>query len=385
MFFNILRDVGKYRFISAYSDSTGTRSNNFFNAADKLTNIEFLIKVVPRRSVGVGKGETAFLSIVEYIRKLDRRPFISLHEFLSDEENYYLIFEPPRNMSLRKYISNLSKSYIQSTSSLAKENQDGNTGQNNCEDEGQCESSQNKKGVIEKVEIIVNQIIDCLHYLEKSRFPVLFTPDSIFVDEETGKITQIYLNHLNSPFTFNSIENITNFMPPEFIVNRSSKLGQATLNSWMLGIFIYFLITVKLPFDSDSIESIQKNIMNEQPDLSFISDYSAESLKLISKLLMKNAITRMPLSVASGHSFYIGINQKVSLRAAEAINISNITKNQQISLRGLNRSLNSMKSLELSKNNSQHLVSPGSRVRLIPKKQFVSVSRQLSFKNSVRT
>ena len=83
-------------------------------------------------------------------------------------------------------------------------------------------------------------------------------------------------------------------------------------DAWSFGVILYFLLTSKLPFDSNNDEImddesiIEQQIINNEPDYELITKngYSKQSVDLVQKLLNKKKEMRLSVAVALKHSWF---------------------------------------------------------------------------------
>ena len=132
---------------------------------------------------------------------------------------------------------------------------------------------------------------DVLLYLssQSGRFAICLTTDSVFVDEN-GKIVQCYLTYEGSML---APEYVTKhsllFHAPEWCKTANQYHGSSQL-VWLCGVFLYFVVAGKLPFEGESVEETKKLILTLHPV--FPGTVSAEMAKFITRLLTKNQLTR---------------------------------------------------------------------------------------------
>lgn len=67
---------------------------------------------------------------------------------------------------------------------------------------------------------------------------------------------------------------------------------------WSLGVCLFEMLALKLPFDGDTTVALVKSILQDQPDLSLIPPnfYSPEIFIPLEGLLLKDPSTRMTIN-----------------------------------------------------------------------------------------
>lgn len=302
--FCIPQIIGEYHFISHVPGR-----QNLYRYFNDKTNDNVILKLVPKKDFKDTKSETMFIFMIEFAKHMNKEPFVPLIEFRKDFNNYYLIFDAPRlssSITLRQYLINEygpssgQSSDIPSTSSKT------------LPDFSYC----------------LDQIISLLDFLLQCKQNLIITPDSIFVDQETGKFSHVFVNQLNSNFTFDSDDIIANFTAPEFLTSNTSA-NQSTLNSWMLGVFIYFFYSKgNMPFVGETVEALHKQILTGRPDFSAITFLpeqhthtevqefrvlNIDDIKAaLDKLLVKNPQMRMSTNAVKEEYFSPKKNQQES-------------------------------------------------------------------------
>lgn len=278
--FSVSPHIGNYSYISALKGS-----QQIYLYMSIVSNDNFFIKIVSKNEVKDCKNQTILLTMVEFTRSLKQIPFTPLVDFLEDKKNYYLVFPSPNpttSISFEELISRLRN---------AKNNQDASFHFN--------------------YDYVVFQIIEALEFLGHYDQDLLFTPTSIYINPTTFEFTHIYLNQLDSHFSFDDFQMITNFTPPEFLSGNPTSKSQKSINSWLLGIFLYYLHSYgKKPFDGETIDDVWGNLLSIHPEYAFIQmnppnlklqceiQNDKATQELLEKLLMKNPAARMDFDKA---------------------------------------------------------------------------------------
>lgn len=90
------------------------------------------------------------------------------------------------------------------------------------------------------------------------------------------------------------------FTAPEIILGRPYK---KSVDIWSLGIILYFMLSGKLPFQSDSVNETYQLIVNTEPDYSVIAD--ADAADLIKRMLDKASQSRICINGIIDHPYFM--------------------------------------------------------------------------------
>lgn len=337
-------NIGSYVFIEQMK-----LIGNVWKAVDKDTQKQVMIKIFNKDLLKDPKVQNAFMLELGFLKRNHHKLSSNFHNVLDDDNCYYLIFDFPETESLTSYIKNHNIYPDQ----LAKE--------------------------------FIAILIDFFSYYQAFEFKntgIVITPDTVYVSPE-GIINQIYVSVDGDPLICSTPETIALFKSPEMVNNQQTV---SLTYTWVCGVFLYFLKTGLFPFSGKTVEEIERSILMDQPDFSENENlHISDDIKtLIKKLLVKNPVTRIPLSAIRNlpqmKSVETPINnsdtpidrrnakfQTVSPSRGPALLFNSYTRSSQ----------KSPEKMSVKKMGSKVGISTGSKVTLVPKKHIVA-SRQLS-------
>lgn len=342
-------NIGSYVFIEQIK-----LIGNVWKAVDKDTQKQVMIKIINKDVLKDTKIQNAFMLELGLLKRNHHKLSSNYHNVLDDDNCYYLVFDFPENENLTSYIKN-----------------------HNIYDDQPAKE-------------FVAQLIDFFNYYQASEFKntgIIITPDTVYVSPE-GHINQIYVSVEGDPLICSKPETIAALKSPETVNNQQAV---APTYTWVCGVFLYYLKTGNFPFHGSNVGDIERSILMDQPDFpENEKQHTSDDIKsLIKKLLVKNPVTRIPLTA---------IRNLPQMKSVEAsINNSNLptdrvnAKFQSVSpSRGpallfnsyTRSSQKSPEKMSVKKVGSKIGISTGSKVTLVPKKHIMA-SRQLSSNNKI--
>lgn len=150
------------------------------------------------------------------------------------------------------------------------------------------------------------RLLDCLENFQ-NQIDVLYAHFSMF---------SIYINHdddivihpvIMHNLDVNGFQDQT-FSPPEVLLNQ--EITEATI-VWKLGIMLYTMITSYQPFSGASNNLIYAKIVNGE--FSFPSEISENLSDLLSKMILKQPISRITLDGIKQHPWILGGGSKLKI------------------------------------------------------------------------
>ena len=325
-------NVGNYVFIEQIP-STGTT----WRAVNNTNQESVSIRIISKSSVSSQKSQALFASEISFMRRLEHPLIGKLYEVIEDNSYYYIVTDLPKSPSLREKITEKGKF----TEEVAKN--------------------------------FLAQLLSFFSYfdspsLKNSRISI--TPDTVFVDDKLN-IKQVFVYSENSQIINSTPETVMNCMPPETVNNQS----QNPSFTWLCGIFLYYVLVGKFPFDEANVQNIEKSLLNNHPEIP--DNLSDDCTSLIKKLLIKNPVTRIPFTSIINLKWMKGA-EIVANQVPKPIQKPSPRKSFQAHIKSESPAKFENR-MPVERQGSTSHMSIG-RVRLTPRKSFVPLGRQSSLK-----
>lgn len=327
---------------------------NIWLGSDTRTNENVLIKLCSKKDASP-KILSLISNEIALLKRVNHPQIAKLHDVFEDSKFFYIIVDHPKSMTLKQYIT--------------------------------------KKGPMSEQEAqkFFASLASIFSYLESiyKRSSLTLTANSVYVST-AGDIEQVYVSYY-------TIEDNSNYKAPEVITEQST--GPPT-DVWLCGIFLYYVVTGHLPFESENNENLVKLILHAQPDCTGIEPDTLRQFLL--KLLAKNPVTRITFSIAANHPWIKAANSDV-LSSMEHFTQTKKPRCQtmliasETSLLRFSRQrrpgesetddenvqtvANQSKQITSSQSSSR-LCPQNNRVRLTPKKVFVQLGGRSKLSNS---
>ena len=244
--------IGDYIFVSQveFSDSPVT----FWKVSHKENaSLHFCARI---EKDAVDAAETSLMfSQIGVIQQTNHPLIAKIDQVITEDKYQYVVFETEKGMPVSEYV----KRFGAMGEDMAKQ--------------------------------VFIDISDVLQYLlsQSLRFAICMTTDSVFVDED-GKIVQCYLTYEGSMLAPEYVlKNELLFQAPEWCNSAQQYHGSAQL-VWMCGVFLYFVVSGKLPFEGGNNDEIKKSILTSHPV--FPATVSPEMVRFATRVLTKNQLTR---------------------------------------------------------------------------------------------
>ena len=337
-------NIGSYVFIEQIK-----LIGNVWKAVDKDTQKQVMIKIINKDMLKDPKVQNAFMLELGLLKRNHHMLSSNYHNVLDDDNCYYIVFDFPENENLTSYIKNHSI----------------------YEDQ--------------KAKEFISQLIDFFSYYQATEFKntgIVITPDTVYVSPD-GCISQIYVSVDGDPLICSKPETIASLKSPE-TVNNQQAVGPTY--TWVCGIFLYFLKTGNFPFSGSNVGDIERSILMDQPSFpENENQHASDDIKsLIKKLLVKNPVTRIPLTairnlpqMKSVEASVGNANLPADRRYAKFQSVSP-SRGPALLFNSYTRSSpKSPEKMSVKKMGSKTGISTGSKVTLVPKKHIVA-ARQMS-------
>ncbi|OHS97233.1 hypothetical protein TRFO_36587 [Tritrichomonas foetus] len=253
--------------------------NGCWEVLDKETGDVYYMKVIEKDSQDFDFN-TFSAEVTLYLdHKHNYLP--KLIQFREDDEFYYIVFEKPPTYSIYDHIRN----------------------------NGPMTENESKN--------FLNSLLEIITLLNTEPMFLTWGPsyETIFVNE-SGNVTKLYPYVQNSCMMKFSDFAYAQTSPPEYFTSNpnilttvqlttksTSSISAASLQSWFIGIILYFISFNKFPFDGLNVDDIRKSVLTEHP--TYPDRASKEIKDLISKLLMKNSIFRPRIDAILDSSFML--------------------------------------------------------------------------------
>ncbi|OHS97513.1 hypothetical protein TRFO_36272 [Tritrichomonas foetus] len=238
-----------------YQEKTGLFKGHW-RAVDSETKQKLYIRYFSKTTTSIDVCNTIFKEM-QYLKNLNFKFITQPIGLFEDTKFYYSIFPTPEedSLPLAEYISIKG-----------------------CLPENWCMS-------------FINQWNDFIEYISSHdiySYDVI-TPESIFIINNGNNevITNLYIAFKNSVIFDNNEVLTQKIIPPEILTFHHPK---ETSDSWTLGVLLFFCSTGYFPFEGESKEEINKEILFSHPN--YPSALSPEFKELIAKMLTKNQLVR---------------------------------------------------------------------------------------------
>lgn len=337
-------NIGSYVFIEQMK-----LIGNVWKAIDKDTEKQVMIKIINKELLKDPKVQNAFMLELGLLKRNHHTLSSNYRNVLDDDNCYYIVFDFPENENLTSYIKN-----------------------HNIYEDQQAKE-------------FVAQLIDFFSYYQTTEFKntgIVITPDTVYVSSE-GCINQIYVSVDGDPLICSNSETIASLKAPETVNNQQAVSPTYT---WVCGIFLYYLKTGDFPFKGSNVSDIERSILMDQPNFpENENEHTSDDIKsLIKKLLVKNPVTRIPLTAIRNLPQMKSVevspknsNLPVDKKYAKFQSVSP-SRGPALLFNSYTRSSHkSTEKMSVKKMGSKTGISTGSKVTLVPKKHIVA-SRQMS-------
>ena len=208
----------------------GTGSASFiFLAQDLVTHSTVTIKLTPKASVNTDIAKQRIYTEREILSKVDHPHILKYLDFVEDDVNYYLITEYFKGLSLLSVLRN------------------------------------NGKFSDWQAHVVLKQIISALTYLhQKGIAHHDIKPDNILVNMNNMETMLIDFGFSMSYDDMTSLSNnfcgSLEYVAPELLKRQSYNPFAADM--WSIGVLLYTMLTVELPWSSTVPEIMMDNIIN---------------------------------------------------------------------------------------------------------------------------
>ena len=251
-----------------------------FEAVDVFTDEPVCCKIIPKSTNQIEIENV--ITEVKILNSLDHKNIVKFYDFFEDEENFYLIEELCKGVTLLQYINEKFENY---------------------------ESLSNFE-----IKSITFQLLNVLAYLQSKGIAHRdIKPENIIVHEKkdtsNGKNLEIKLIDFGLATTDGNDYSDTfcgsiHYIAPEIIVN--SKYVACPCDVWSAGVIFFILIADRLPFESEDMDNLIHKIVSGDYVLPLQIDQDAA--RLVSRLLAPNPEERISAAEAIKDSFFKPLN-----------------------------------------------------------------------------
>lgn len=451
---------------SEHSEQTSKQTDESTPNSDESPIVSIFI--ISKDNINSQKQQTIFASEIALMKQMNENPYIAhFYEFCEDESYYYIVLDdiPQSNhgendendcMSLSEYIKQKGRISARAAKAFLSDLLnffsyfESNPTLRNCQiqltpdtifvQEGKhskkvktSQSKQRKNSLKqnEEAEHDSNTHEESTEMIQSHSNPVLARHShsqlsSMSLETDTSesdtdrekhkkkrshrlKIAKVFVFGEHSNIIFSPPETVTSCSPPETINGNQAMTPPFT---WLCGILLYFVLTGEFPFKGTTKAEVEMAILNDH--FTFPPGVDSDCADLVQKLLVKNQVTRPPLTTIPNIMF---IGQHVNEHDLDAMRVSLRSKRKSVPGYAYQQAIPQSKSVELSlkdiendqvksttyidsqenidpirndssaskshkipicKNNSSMHMPVGNKVRLTPRKNFMGLGKQLS-------
>ena len=257
--------ISDFEFIKELGNGTFGR---VFLVYHKKTNVKYAIKAIDKKNKSNIEEKPYFRREVEIMYRLYHPNIVKLYGHFEDNNYCYFIME---------YIS------------------DGNI-------YSLIPKNGKKKQSNRIITSILKDVISAVYYLHNMDPPIIhrdIKPENVLMNGDKAVLTDFgWSNYLNDSEERKTVCGTPIYLAPEMV---SKKGHDGSVDIWCIGVLLFELVTGKVPFQGNNIDTLKKNIRNM--NIAWPSDISYEAKDLISKILKYNPKDRLTAKEILNHMY----------------------------------------------------------------------------------
>ena len=240
-----------------------------FLVSHKITKVKYAIKAIDKKIKINIKEKNYFRREVEIMYRINHPNIVKLYGHFEDNDYCYFIMEYIPNGNIYSLIPKHGR----------------------------------KKQSNRIIASIIKDVINAVYYLHNMNPPIIhrdIKPENILLNDNNKAVLTDFgwSNYLNDNEQRKSICGTPIYLAPEMI-NRKGHDGH--IDIWCIGVLLFELVTGRIPFQGNNIETLKYNIRNMNID--WPSDINYEVKDLISKILKYNPKDRLTAEGILNHIF----------------------------------------------------------------------------------
>ena len=257
--------ISDFEFIKELGTGTFGR---VFLVYHKKTNVKYAIKAIDKRNKHNIEEKPYFHREVEIMYRLNHPNIVKLYGHFEDNDYCFFIME-----------------YIPDGNIYSLIPKHGRQKQSN-----------------RIISSILKDVISAVYYLHNMDPPIIhrdIKPENVLMNGNRAVLTDFgWSNYLNESEERKTICGTPIYLAPEMISQRGH---DGSVDIWCIGVLLFELVTGKVPFQGNNIDTLKKNIRNM--NIAWPSDINYEAKDLISKILKYNPKDRLTAKEILNHMY----------------------------------------------------------------------------------